>query len=90
MTSSVESMHLWLKVGICLDLCPEKERYRRMVQHDISSFELEDGLTRMEKCMKVILMTFKNDKTKMFHKTWSLILVSIRINYKYKAYQVIE
>ena len=31
------------QVGICYDLCPEKERYRRIVQSDIAGFEKENG-----------------------------------------------
>ena len=40
------------QVGICYDLCPEKERYRRIVQSDIAGFEKENGKVNLGKCMK--------------------------------------
>lgn len=41
------------QIGICLDLCSEKERYRRWTQQDISVFELdENGQMSERKCLK--------------------------------------
>ena len=41
------------QVGICFDLCSEKERYRRWTQSDISVFELDENKQIDEKmCIK--------------------------------------
>lgn len=41
------------QVGLCIDLCSEKERYRRWIQQDISVFELdENGKVCERKCLK--------------------------------------
>jgi germinal-center associated nuclear protein len=50
----IQELREGAQVGICADLCPEKEIYRRWTQQDISVLEFNsNGQIDIEKCVKV-------------------------------------